>query len=266
MSSDLVIQQGCKYISSISKPIWLMNEPFHQIMICPTASTPAYSYISTQLSLISPHHKVDHMYLLSSRVCPCTHFFLNQVFMIVKMLTVHSSRSCSPASLQEPIPCSPQTSLQTSSLDSLFPIQALKSPSIITISPAGRASKVHWKSSTNFALTPGGALAVGAYADISDRNLLLVHLEPPHHLCPCCAICSQAVTILELTASQGSPAFFHAAVACWSNTMPTPSFLIRGSPSPGKVHPECNKVRISIHIPDILSKPFGSLYTSNCHV
>ena len=52
------------------------------------------------------------------------------------------------------------------------------------------------------------------------------------------------------------PAFFQAAVALWSSTMTTPSFLSSGSPSPGKVCPECNK--------NILSKPLSFLYSGYC--
>ena len=92
----------------------------------------------------------------------------------------------------------------------------------------------------NLVITFRGALDVGVYIYILIAAIKTTTSPPraPSLLCQCCAICSRAVTILELTASQHSL----AAVAFLSSTIPTPSFLISGSPSPDKVRPECNKV------------------------
>ena len=69
----------------------------------------------------------------------------------------------------------------------------------------------------NLAFTPRGAFAVGAHADTTDMCVLLVSLEPPGRLRPLLTTFSRAVTTRELTASQVSPAFFQAIVACLSS-------------------------------------------------
>ena len=50
-----------------------------------------------------------------------------------------------------------------------------------------------------------------------------------------------AITILELTASHNSPAFFQASAAALSRAIPTPSFLTPISSVPGNGRPECKR-------------------------
>ena len=76
---------------------------------------------------------------------------------------------------------------------------------------------------------------MGAYTDITVTKVSDLSLEPPIILCPKRANFSLAVTILELTASQISPA------------IPTPSLLVVLSSPTGKEQPGCKKVYSSAY-------------------
>ena len=178
--------------------------------------------------------------------CQMYLWLLKQVFMMVRSFIPQNSRSLTPASLQLPTPRFPHTSLHTSLSPSLFPTHALKSPSTTRMSPAGTRSSASWRSSKSLAFTPRGAFAVtDIYRHIQTllTCVLLVSLKPPGHLRPLPTTFSRAVTTHELTASQVSPAFFQAIVACLSkkkknSRIPTPSFLTWGSVSSGSARPE----------------------------